>query len=54
MPEFKPNTQKTKSFLKRLEYGANFQTQKATNFFPAVSDLGLSLGYKFSDKKYWE
>lgn len=51
MPEgFKPNGQKTKSFLKRLELGTNTQTQKATNFFPVTSDIGLSLGYKLNDK----
>ncbi|MFN8291997.1 MAG: hypothetical protein U0U70_17210 [Chitinophagaceae bacterium] len=51
MPEgFKPNEQKTKSFLKRLEYGTNLQTQKANNFFPVTSDLGLSLGYKLNDR----
>lgn len=51
MPEgFKPNEQKTKSFLKRLEFGTNTQTQKATNFFPVTSDIGLSLGYKLNDK----
>jgi len=51
MPEgFKPNSQKTKSFLKRLEYGTNFQTQRSTSFFPVTSDIGLSLGYKINDK----
>ncbi len=51
MPEgFKPNDQKTKGFLKRLEYAADFQTQKATNFFPVTSDIGLSIGYKLNDK----
>jgi hypothetical protein len=51
MPEgFKPNSQKTKSFLKRLEYGANIQSQKANGFFPVTSDIGLSLGYKLDDK----
>ena len=50
MPDFKPNSQKTKSFLKRLEYGTNVQTQKANNFFPVTSDIGLSLGYKINDK----
>ena len=47
---FKPNQQKAKSFLKRLEYGTNLQTQKASNFFPVTSDIGLSVGYKVSDK----
>jgi hypothetical protein len=47
---FKPNNQKTKTFMQRLEYGANIQSQKATNFFPVTSDIGLSLGYKLNDK----
>ncbi len=51
MPEgFKPNEQKSKSFLNRLEYGANIQSQKSTSFFPTTSDIGLSLGYKLNDK----
>jgi hypothetical protein len=47
---FKPNNQKTRPLLKRLEYGANIQAQRATNFFPATTDLGLSVGYKLNDK----
>ena len=51
IPEgFKPNDQKTKSFLKRLEYGTNVQTQKAQSYFPVTSDIGLSVGYKLNDK----
>jgi hypothetical protein len=51
MPDgFKPNHQKTKTFFQRLEYGTNVQTQKASNFFPVISDIGLSVGYKLSDK----
>jgi hypothetical protein len=51
MPEgFKPNNQKTKSFLQRLEYGSNIQTQKASNYFPVTSDIGLSIGYKLNAK----
>jgi len=51
MPEgFKPNSQKTKSFLQRLEYGANIQTGRSTSFFPVTTDLGLSVGYKLNDK----
>jgi hypothetical protein len=49
-PDFKPNNQKTKSFLKRLEYGGNVQSQKARMMFPVTSDIGLSLGYKLNDK----
>lgn len=51
MPDgFKPNGQKTKSFLKRLEVGTNVQTQRARYMFPVTSDLALSLGYKLNDK----
>lgn len=46
MPDFKPNDQKTKTFWHRLEYGANFQTTHNNYYFPTVTDLGLSLGYK--------
>ena len=46
MPNFKPNDQKTKTFWKRIEYGANFQTTHNNYYFPTVTDLGLSLGYK--------
>lgn len=47
---FKPNHQKTKSFLKRLEWGVNIQSQKARGYFPSHSDIGLSVGYKLNDK----
>lgn len=50
LPGFKPNNQKTKSFWRRLEYGTNVQTQKADNFFPVTSAIGLSVGYKLNDK----
>lgn len=50
MPDFKPNSQKTKSFWKRVELGANVQSVKNTRFFPVTSDLALSAGYKLSDK----
>ncbi len=50
LPDFKPNNQKTKSFLQRIEYSANMQSQSATNYFPVTSDIGLSAGYKLNDK----
>lgn len=49
-PNFRPNHQKTKPFLQRLEVGTNIQTQKAKWMFPITSDIGLSLGYKLNDK----
>jgi hypothetical protein len=50
IPNFKPNNQKTKSFLKRLELGSNLQTQHSNYYFPTTTDLGLSLGYKVNDR----
>jgi hypothetical protein len=50
MPEFKPNHQKTKSFLQRLEIGTSLQNIKGNGFFPSSTDLGLSVGYKLNDK----
>jgi hypothetical protein len=50
MPDFKPNDQKTKTFWKRLEYGTNFQTTRNNYAFPTVSDFGLSIGYKLTNR----
>lgn len=50
MPDFKPNNQKTKSFLDRLEYGLDMQTAKQNSLFPVTSDIGLTVGYKLNDK----
>jgi hypothetical protein len=50
MPDFKPNGQRTKNFLKRLELGTNLQTAHATSFYPITTDLGLSIGYRLNDK----
>jgi len=50
LPDFKPNNQKTKSFLQRLEIGTNFQSQGRNGILPHTTDLGLSIGYKINDK----
>jgi hypothetical protein len=50
IPDFKPNNERTKTFLQRIEVGANLQTTKSSTFFPTTTDLGLSLGYRFSSK----
>jgi hypothetical protein len=50
LPNFKPNNQKTKTFLNRLEYGINFQTVHGNYWFPTTTDIGLSVGYKMNDK----
>ncbi len=50
LPDFTPNTQKTKSFLQRLEYGTNIQSVKSNYFFPTTTDIALSVGYKLNEK----
>lgn len=50
MPTTKTNEEKTRSLWKRLEWGGNLQSARATNLFPTTSDLGLSLGYKLNSK----
>jgi hypothetical protein len=50
MPDFKPNSQKTKSFWNRIELGANVQSARGSSFFPVTSDVALSAGYKLNDK----
>jgi len=50
MPNFTPNGQKTKPFLKRLTYGFDMQSEKSANMLPAITDIGLTIGYKLNDK----
>jgi hypothetical protein len=50
MPNFKPNAQRAKTFFQRLEYGTNIQSTQSNYFFPTTTDLGLSVGYKLTDK----
>jgi hypothetical protein len=50
MPDFKPQNQKTKSFMKRLELGIDLQTTRANGWFPSTTCFGLSVGYKISNK----
>ncbi len=50
LPDFKPNNQRTKKFLQRLEYGTNFQSVKSNYFIPVTTDIGLSVGYRLNDK----
>jgi hypothetical protein len=47
-PSFKPNNEHTKTFLKRLEYGFNIQTQPSGNYLPAYANIGVIVGYKLS------
>jgi hypothetical protein len=51
MPDFNPNNQRTKSFLKRIEYGFNIQSDHGRYSLPATSEIAFTLGYKLNDKK---
>jgi hypothetical protein len=50
LPDFQPNSQKTKTFLKRLEVGFDVQNTPSLNAFPATSNIAITLGYKANDK----
>lgn len=50
IPDFKGNTQKTKSLWKRMEFGGNLQFAKSTYLIPTTADLAVSVGYKLNDK----
>ena len=50
IPDFKIKSLKTKSFIKRLEYAANFQSQKSVRFFPNTTNVGLTIGYRLNTK----
>ncbi|MBL7732305.1 MAG: hypothetical protein JNM88_14095 [Chitinophagaceae bacterium] len=50
LPNFKPNTQKTKTLKQRLEFMAGIQTVRHNRYFPANADMSFSAGYKPSDK----
>ena len=50
IPGFKTNNEKTKSFLKRLEYSANAQFAKTNSLLPSIADIGFGVGYKLNGK----
>ncbi|HEV2478843.1 MAG TPA: hypothetical protein VGS79_04240 [Puia sp.] len=50
LPDNVPNSQHGKTFFKRLELGFNLQNTASTPLLPAISTLGLNLGYRLSDK----
>jgi len=50
IPDFKPNSQKSKTFKQRLQIGSEFQISKPSGVQPATADMGVSLGYKLNDK----
>ena len=50
MPDFKPNSQKTRPLKDRIQIYTDFQTQRSNYYYPVRTDLGVMLGYKINDK----
>jgi hypothetical protein len=50
MPDFKPNSQKVKSFKKRLEYNLDMQFSRGSYLLPTAGDFSMGIGYKLNDK----
>jgi len=48
MPDFRPNNEKTKTFLKRLELGFTIQTTRGNYYFPVTSNIGFTVSYKIN------
>lgn len=49
-PDFKPNSEKTKLFFRRIEYGLNIQSVKRNSFLPATTDIAATAGYKLNQR----
>ncbi len=49
--DFKVNPEKSKTFKQRLEFNTNVQFGRNNSLLPATTDLGLNVGYKFSESK---
>lgn len=50
LPDFKPNSQRTKPLWKRLEYKTDVQFGKSVRYLPATAAVAAGLGYKLNDK----
>jgi len=50
MPDFTPNSQRTRKFLQRVEWGFNMQNAQSTRLLPVTTDIALTIGYRVSDK----
>lgn len=45
-----PNTQKTKKFIERLQFGFNTQSQRNNGILPSITDLAVTVGYKMNNE----
>jgi len=51
IPDFKPNTQRSKLFKQRLEFGYDLQFKNSNNLFPAAANFAAKIGYRLNDKQ---
>ena len=51
IPDFKPNSQRTKSFWQRLQINTDLQTNRGTNRLPNTADIAAGFSFKIDDKK---
>lgn len=50
VPDFRPNPQHTRTFLQRIQLGLDIQSQQAYTGLPALTTVGLNIGYKLNDR----
>jgi hypothetical protein len=50
VPDFKPNAQRSKTFIQKLEFSANIQSNRPNSLFPVSSELGMAIGFKPNNK----
>lgn len=50
LPDFKPNSQKSRTLAQRIEYGFNIQFSKANRLVPHGANIGLEAGYKLNNR----
>jgi hypothetical protein len=50
MPQYTEQSMRSKTFIQRLELGANIQFARANNLIPQTSDIAGQMAYRFSKK----
>lgn len=51
LPDFTPNSQRTKSFRQRLQWNTDLQTNRGSGLLPNTADLAAGVSFKIDDKK---
>jgi hypothetical protein len=51
IPDFTPNSQKTKTFWQRINIMTDLQTNRGSRFLPNIADIAAGVSYKIDDKK---